>query len=265
MVSPLNMPKPPVHNSTRQYVADPTIARGYDRYFANQSLFEYDSAVLTGWFGRPGRLIDFGCGTGRHVIQFARRGFDVVGVDLSQAMLTETSAKLDRLGLPARLVQADICNLPKDDTLDGPFAEGRYAYALCMFSTLGLIYGSENRLSFLRDIRRLLLPDGELALHLHNRWFNLWRHEGRVFLIGNWLRSLLGKAERGDKFLSSYRGIRGMYIHVFSENEIRHLLEQAGFEIVELVPLNIQRTGPLRPRWLRHILANGFLVRARQR
>jgi len=38
--------------------------------------------------GRISRILDLGCGTGRHAIEFARRGFDVTGVDFSEAMLT---------------------------------------------------------------------------------------------------------------------------------------------------------------------------------
>jgi SAM-dependent methyltransferase len=37
--------------------------------------------------GRTSRILDLGCGTGRHAVEFAARGFDVTGVDFSEAML----------------------------------------------------------------------------------------------------------------------------------------------------------------------------------
>ena len=80
----------------------------------------------------------------------------------------------------------------------------------------------------------------------------------------NLVSSHLGKAERGDKILDNYRGIPGMYIHVFCEAEITGLLEEAGFDILEVQQLNRRRTGPLRGKFLRWIRANGFLIRAQK-
>ena len=43
---------------------------------------------------KPGmRLLDVGCGTGRHSIEFARRGYRVTGVDLSEDMLARAKQK----------------------------------------------------------------------------------------------------------------------------------------------------------------------------
>lgn len=255
--------KSAIHKSTRYYISDPRVARGYDGYFAGQNLFAYDSAVLDRWFVEPGHLIDLGCGTGRLLVRFARRGFRVTGVDLSKHMLAEAQAKLLREQLTAQLIKADICQLPlssreqNDELLPGSFD-----YALCMFSTIGLICGRENRLRFLRSVRQLLKPNGRLALHVHNRGFNIQRHEGRVFLLSNFIKSMLGLVERGDKFLSNYRGIKGMYVHVFTETEITGLLSEAGFTVSEILALNNRRDGQLKSGFLRSIRANGFLILA---
>ena len=48
--------KSPMHESTRRYVSDERVARGYDVFFAGQDLFELDTAVAERWFARPGRL-----------------------------------------------------------------------------------------------------------------------------------------------------------------------------------------------------------------
>jgi SAM-dependent methyltransferase len=45
-------------------------------------------ALLAG-LGRPGRVLDAGCGTGRTTIEIARRGHEVTGVDLDPSMLAE--------------------------------------------------------------------------------------------------------------------------------------------------------------------------------
>ena len=101
-----------LHKSTVRYVTDIRVARDYDDYFADNELFAYDAEVLEEWFDRPSRLIDLGCGTGRHLLQFSRAGFDVVGVDLSEHMLDQARTKLARADLPAKLLQVDFCDLP---------------------------------------------------------------------------------------------------------------------------------------------------------
>ena len=134
--------------------------------------------------------------------------------------------------------------------------------AICMFSTLGLIWGHSNRVEFLRKLKQLLQPGGQLALHVHNYGYNIWCHEGRIFMLSNLARRILGRDELGDKYLSHYRSLRRMYIHVFRVGEIQKLLAQAGFDLLELLPLNSRRTGPLKLRKLAPMLANGFLIRA---
>lgn len=43
--------------------------------------------------GPPGRILDAGCGTGRVAIELARRGYDLVGIDVDPAMLDQARAK----------------------------------------------------------------------------------------------------------------------------------------------------------------------------
>ena len=50
------------------------------------------------------RILDLGCGTGRHVVYFAKMGFDVYGFDASQKALTMTATWLREENL-----KADIC------------------------------------------------------------------------------------------------------------------------------------------------------------
>lgn len=62
-------------------------------------------------------LLDLGCGTGRHVLYFGERGFDVYGIDSAAAGLASTQRRLEEANLEAHLVQRDIFDaLPFADT-----------------------------------------------------------------------------------------------------------------------------------------------------
>ncbi len=44
-------------------------------------------------FNKAIRILDMGCGTGRHSIELAKRGYKVVGIDLSESQLKQAKAK----------------------------------------------------------------------------------------------------------------------------------------------------------------------------
>ena len=247
-----------MYPSTRRYVDSRRIAADYDNYFAGSALFAFDSELLRRWLSEPGRVVDIGCGTGRHLVELARMGHQPVGVDLSATMLETATRKLAVQRLAVSLIRADVIRV------GALFAPRSFDYAVCMFSTLGLIAGHANRLTVLRGVRRILKPGGLFALHVHNLKHNVLTAEGLGPMLGSAVRHLLGRGEWGDKVLSSYRGIRDMVIHVFSRDELLGLLREAGLEAVEVVPLNHARDGALTAKWAVDWRANGFVVLARR-
>ncbi len=57
----------------------------------------------------PGSVLDAGCGTGRVAIELARRGVDVVGVDLDPAMLAGARDKApDLMWVESDLAKTDV-------------------------------------------------------------------------------------------------------------------------------------------------------------
>jgi len=175
-----------------EYAHRPHIAGDYDTEFAENTLFEFDEKVLRERFVRPGVLVDLGCGTGRVLVPFARQGFACVGVDLSPEFLGIVGAKAAAEGLPIERVQANLMEL-------GCLADASADYAVCLFSTLGMIRGRTNRLRALGHIRRILKPGGTFVVHVHNRWHNLRDPQGRRWLLKNltWER-WRGDREAGD-------------------------------------------------------------------
>jgi SAM-dependent methyltransferase len=242
-----------VNASLWEYAHTDWLAESEDGYFLDHPMFREDVRLVTARFREPAPLIDLGSGTGRMALEFARRGFPAVAVDLSRAMLRKVRQKAGTEGLSVGCVAANLCRL-------GCFPDGTFAYALSMFSTLGMIRGRTARCQALREAARILRPGGRLALHAHNLWLNLDSRQGRAWLLGQALKALRGEPGFGDRRMT-YRGIPNMEVHLYRWPELRRELMRAGFRIDEVLPIDTAAARPIRWPWLlRDLRAGGWFV-----
>jgi SAM-dependent methyltransferase len=64
------------------------------------------------------RILDLGCGTGRHALELVRRGFSVVGVELLEANVAVAERDAEEAGLDVEFIQADLRDLEFEDEFD---------------------------------------------------------------------------------------------------------------------------------------------------
>lgn len=252
--SPWKMHHPTVLN----YFVNEQLADGYDEHFRDSDLFRYDVRFIEEMVPQPGRMLDLGCGTGRHLAHFAARGWKVTGVDLSEPMLAHSAKKL-------RGMKDARWELFRADLLDLSFLqENSFEAVICMFSTLGMLPTADARARALCQATRRLAPRGRLIVHVHNRLHYLRWASGRRELVESFIRRLGGGEPLGDCVMHNYRGIQDLYLHTFTLGELLALVRRAGLRVVRAVPLNEQRTGEA-SGLLDRLTANGFIVAAEKR
>lgn len=120
---------------------------------------EYLAAVLAAAPGR--RVLDVGCGIGRHAVGLAGRSFDVTGVDVSPWALACAASIAREAGAAVRWLQLDAL-------APGPaFSElGEFDAVVCV-QAFG--WGTDaQQLRMLRSLRDVLVPDGLLVLDHSN-------------------------------------------------------------------------------------------------
>jgi SAM-dependent methyltransferase len=83
-------------------------ADGYDREgFTKGTIGEVDFIEKEAGFNTTVKILDVGCGTGRHALELASRGYRVTGIDLSEAQLAKARKLADSRNLVVRFFRQD--------------------------------------------------------------------------------------------------------------------------------------------------------------
>ena len=254
---------PGVSRGTWDYVSTPSIALEYDTFHGDHPLLRLDQQWIADRLGRistsesqPRVLMDLGCGTGRAMLPWSDRGWRTIGIDLSLSMLGQAKAKCLGSAEQPGFIHANLAQL---SCLTNGIADA----AICLYSSIGMIRGSDHRLAMLRSVRNSLKQGGVFLVHVHNRGSWLRDPNGLQTTIGSYFQSWRSnESEFGDR-IYAYRGLPTMFLHIFSQSELKRLLRQAGFLIESIYVLNRTSSGPLRfPWWIPHLRAGGFMVTA---
>ena len=225
---------PGVDRGLWDYLHAGDMVAGYDAAMRGSALAAADVAFCDTQFIRTGRLVDLGCGTGRLCLHFAARGYDCVGVDLSDEMLARAKDNLQALDDSARYrVRLITANLVESTLLDGEC----FDYAACLFSTLGMVRGKDERARVAQNAFRLLKPGGRFVLHAHNRYF---RGLGWKRLVSERLKSILGRPDAGEITMPQAYGGAPLTLHHFTRSEIVGLLGATGFVVKEIMAIGVE-------------------------
>jgi SAM-dependent methyltransferase len=102
-----------------------------------------------------GTVLDVGAGTGRVALRLAHAGCAVTALDVDAGLLAVLAARARAAGLDIRTVVADAAAFELD---------ARFALVAVPMQTIQLLPGADARTSFFASARRVLAPDGVVAL-----------------------------------------------------------------------------------------------------
>jgi len=206
--------------------------------FAEESLRRIDAAFLPGTsqevdflektlgVAPQARILDLGCGAGRHAIEFASRGYRVVGVDISPWLLDAARQRAAAAGVEITCLQGNVAHLR---TLLGQTAAFDGAIAICE-SGIGVLGGWKADLAFLEAVKAVLKPRGRFVLTTYNglRRYRKWEEGDERFCFVRGIQHWETPPDWGgeERLVEEQR----LYI----PSELRMLLEMAGFEEVAI-------------------------------
>ena len=117
-------------------------------------------------FNKSLKIIDIGCGTGRHSIELARRGYKVTGIDLSESQLRRAKEK-------AKVQNLQI-NFQIHDARKLPFKNGYDLTIMLCEGAFPLMETDEMNYEILRNATNSLKTGGKLIFTTLNGLFPLF-------------------------------------------------------------------------------------------
>ncbi|MEA5574738.1 class I SAM-dependent methyltransferase [Calothrix sp. UHCC 0171] len=117
-------------------------------------------------FDKSLKILDVGCGTGRHTIELSNRGYNVTGIDLSEAQLARAKQKAESYNLKIDFQKQDARNLSFNNEFD-------VAIMLCE-GGFPLMETDEMNYEILNCVTKALKENGKLIFTTLNGLFPLY-------------------------------------------------------------------------------------------
>jgi SAM-dependent methyltransferase len=192
---------------------------------------EFDTTVH--FLGRhlppAGRVLDAGGGPGRYTIELARRGYDMVLLDLTPALLEIARRRIARAGVKRRVsavVEGSIADLSR-------FPAGHFDAVLCLGGPLSHIATEEERRQAVGELVRVARPGAPVCVSVM----------GRLAVLSESPRYWPAWIEHTTGFIETWRDgddhhwYGSSYAHFFLPEELLTLAQACGLEVVETIGL----------------------------
>ncbi|MDH5482516.1 MAG: class I SAM-dependent methyltransferase [Candidatus Bathyarchaeota archaeon] len=169
------------------------------------------------------RILDLGCGGGRHQIYMARQGFETHGIDISKTGLKLTKDRLEKQRLAGHMVKCDMHFLP--------YVDFCFDAVVC-FQTI-YHQGLSGIQGTVSEVHRILRKEGLILVNfLSNRTYSY----------------AIGAEVEGGTFVREEGAEKGVLHHFSDKEEIEQLFKR--FKIVSLRLHEKEVEGALQSRWI---------------
>ena len=196
--------------------------------FTKNTMAEVDFLVEELHLTPDQSILDLGCGTGRHAIELARRGFRVTGLDVSPGMLTEARRNAKAAGVDVTWIEANACDFSVETSFDA-------VIGLCE-GGLGLLGTGDDPIgqpqAILANVAQALKPNAMCLFTVLNAHALIRRRTQDDVVTGEF--DPVALAERSECIVPDAPGPTVLRERAFVPTEIVLLFAQAGLEVLHI-------------------------------
>jgi len=139
------------------------LSEDYDRFVRWERRLAFELPFIERQLEQAGvrRVLDAACGTGQHAIALAKRGYEMMGADLSEGMIAQARQNAAAEGVDVSFVEAGFGQLASA-------TKGAFDAVLCLGNSLPHVLTGEGLAMTLRDWAAVLRPGGMLFIQSRN-------------------------------------------------------------------------------------------------
>ncbi len=219
----------------------------YETFFSGINCELWEKAVSNDWtekelsflsdtlnLSKGASILDIPCGNGRLAIPFARKGFNVTCVDISQEFITGLTQKLKKEDLPIRVIRGNVLLIELPGTFDGAYCVGNsFGY----FDYEGMKVFVRNVAAALKPGARFIINSGMMAESILPGIpaEKVYTVEGLTMQVNNVYMVDDSYMISHLKYTKNNLNEEHSYKHfVYTIGEIRRLLELFGLKIIAM-------------------------------
>ncbi len=164
--------------------------------------------IFLKYLPKNGRILEAGCGLGRWLIYFSKRGYDIERIELNEDVL----GKIKNFNSNLKTIRGNILEMPYEDN------------SFNAVISLGVIeHSKEGPQKALKEMYRILKPGGILLVTVP--YLNLMRR-----LLHIPYQALIVRIRRIQGFNMKFDS------YVYTKKEMQAFLKNTGFEIIDVAP-----------------------------
>lgn len=174
-------------------------------------------------------VLDMACGAGRHAVAFAKLGFKVTAIDLSQRLISEAKLSAEQAATEIDFVLSDILEYESNK---------RFDLVINLFTSIGYFENDEENYAVIEKAYNHLKPDGYFVIDYFNKDFLMKNLVPTTVFSENGLKITQNRSIEGTRVIKKiiienndhneqfYESVR-----LFSYEEILFSIKKAGFTI----------------------------------
>ena len=176
-------------------------------------------------------VLDMACGAGRHAIAFAKKGFNVTAVDLSERLLEEAKKNAITAGVSIDFTLSDILKFETDLKFD---------LGVNLFTSIGYFEDDEENFAVIKKANSLIKDSGFFVLDYFNKDFLLKNLVPTSIISENGVKITQNRSISGNRVVKKIiiekdGSIEEFYesVRLYSHEEIDFFMNRAGFNIIK--------------------------------
>lgn len=188
---------------------------------------EVDFVLETLALSEEACILDLCCGQGRHALEFAKKGYQVIGLDFSETLLNHAQKQAKEKNLPVKFVRSDMRYIP---------FEGEFDAVVNLFTSFGYLEDDEEDEKVIKAVSKALKTEGKFLIDLSNHARLMRDLPNHSMAIENNFELLSGRLKTRWIFIDEdgKRKECTSIQRIYTFTELNKMLKSAGLQVKQV-------------------------------